>query len=289
MRIQMQFAVALYSMLCVLDTVAEIRPFEVETSGEGRAIYLIPGLASPGSVWDDLAAHLREQGYQTRVITLAGFAGQPPISGERFLPVVRDALAAEIGMQEGDEPVVIGHSLGGFMAFWLAATVPDALAGVVAIDGIPYLGALSDASITPESLQAQAEQIATFMASLTPEQFAAQNRLSLSTMISDADRVEEIATTSSLSDPATVGRAVAEMMTTDLRPLMADVRIPVVLIQAADSGALESMRQAYAGQVELIEKIHHVVARKGRHFVQLDDPDFVAEEIDRLLGEIRRD
>lgn len=289
MRIQMQFAIALYSMLCVLDTVAEIRPFEMETSGEGRAIYLIPGLASPGSVWDDLAAHLRKQGYQTHVITLAGFAGQPPISGPSFLPVVRDALAAEISRQEGDKPVVIGHSLGGFMAFWLAATVPDALAGAVAIDGVPYLGALSDASITPESMQAQAEQIATFMSSLTPEQFAAQNRLNLSTMISDSDQVEKVATTSSLSDPTTVGRAVAEMMTTDLRPLMAEISIPVVLIQAADSGAIDSVQQAYAGQVEHIEQIRHVVAQKGRHFVQLDDPDFVADEIDRLLGEIHRD
>lgn len=264
-------------------------PYHVETEGEGRPIYLIPGLASPGSVWNDLAERLRSRGYQTRVLTLAGFAGKPPLDGDAFLPKVRDALAAEIQALDGPKPVVIGHSLGGFMAFWLAATIPDSLAGIVAVDGVPYISALTNSDATPEAVAAQAMQIKQYMSNLTQEQYAAQNRATLAGMIAGKADLERVAETGGQSTPSAVGTAVAEMMTTDLRPMLGDIQVPVVLIQAADSGASEARREAYADQVEAISDIRHVVADKGLHFVQLDDPAFVAEEVERLLRKIENE
>lgn len=262
------------------------RPFVMDVAGEGRPVYLIPGLASPASVWDELAGHLHENGYQTRVVSLAGFAGQPALEGDEFLPVVRAALADELKAVKGPRPVVIGHSLGGFMALWLGASEPDRVAGIVAIDGVPYLGALGNPSATPEDNAPQAEQMAAFMSSLTAEQYAAQNRMALSSMITDPEEIERIATDGGLSDPATVGRAVAEMLTIDLRNAIAGIQVPVVMIQAADSGATEAGRAAYAAQLKQIDYLRHVVANRGRHFVQIDDPEFVAAEVDRLLGEL---
>src|SRR6056297_822782 len=244
---------------------------------------IIMGLASPGSVWDDLAGRLHDLGYQTRVLTLAGFAGQPALESEAFLPVVRDALVQELTTHDGPKPVVVGHSLGGFMAFWLAATVPDSLAGIVAVDGVPYIGALADPNATPASAAAQARQIDQYMSNLTPEQYVAQNRATLAGMISGKADLERMAEAGGRSSPSTVGTAVAEMMTTDLRPMMGDIQVPAVLIQAADSGASEARREAYAAQIESIDDVRHVVADKGLHFVPLDDPDFVAREVRRLL------
>ena len=34
--------------------------------------------------------------------------------------------------------VMVGHSLGGFLALWVAATAPDAVGPIVAVDGVPY-------------------------------------------------------------------------------------------------------------------------------------------------------
>lgn len=262
------------------------RAYQVVVEGEGRPVYLIPGLASPGLVWDDLAARLRDAGYQTHVLTLAGFADQPPLSGEAFLPRVRQGLAAELQAHSGPKPVVVGHSLGGFMAFWLAATVPDAVAAAVAIDGVPYLGALYTPTGTPDANRDQAEQMERFMASLSPEQYAAQNRMALQGMVTNPDDVDRIAEASKHTDPATVGRAMAEMLTTDIRPLLTAIQAPMVLIQAADSGGSEAGRERFASQIEDVSRIRHVVADKGRHFVQIDDPDFVAAQVLGLLEEI---
>ena len=264
-------------------------PYQVEIEGDGRPVYLIPGLASPGSVWDDLAARLRELGYQTRVLTLAGFAGQPPTGSDTFLPEVRDALALEIETLDSEKPVLIGHSLGGFMAFWLAATVPDSVAGMVAVDGVPFISALTNPNATPAAVDAQAQQIRQYMSNLEQDQYAAQNRVTLGGMISARDDLERMAEVSGKSSPSAVGTAVAEMMTTDLRPLLGNVRVPVVLIQAADSGASESRREAYAAQVESIADVRHVVADKGLHFVPLDDPEFVAREVRALLERIENE
>lgn len=274
-----------------LSAKEEPRPYRAESSGEGRAVYLLPGLSNPGWVWDDLAGRLREAGYRTHVLTLAGFAGQPPIDvGDgQFLASVRDALAADLAGESGPDPVVIGHSLGGFLSFWLAATESDRLAGVVAVDGVPFLSGLAGEGVTAESQRESAEQMASFMASLTPEQFEQQNRMSLQVMVSDPELRQRVGDDSVRSDPATVGRAVAEMMTTDLRPMMGDVDIPVLLVQAADSGANAAMRQAYADQVADIPDHRHVVAEKGRHFVQLDDPDFLAGEVLEFLARIEQD
>ena len=265
-----------------------IAPYIVDTQGEGPPVYFIPGLASPGEVWADLAAELRDLGFQTRVLTLAGFAGLEPMNGDDFLPTVHQHLAAELA--ELDQPaLVIGHSLGAFMALWLATTSSERLAGVVAVDGVPYLGALADAGATPESNRANAEQMAGFMGSLTAEQFAAQNRMALAGMISDPDAVERFAAISGRSDPGTVGRAVAEMLTIDLRPELHRIEVPVVLIQAADSGAMDGMRESYAAQVAPIADLRYVVATRGRHFVQLDDPGFVLAEVKTLLERLNDD
>lgn len=261
----------------------------VERGEQGRVVYLIPGLASAGEVWAPLAEVLAEQGYRARVLTLAGFAGQPPLPGPDFLPEVHRQLAAELQGVDGPRPLLVGHSLGAFMAYWLAATEADRVAGVVAVDGLPFLGALGNPAATPDSLREQAEQLASFMASLTPEQYAQQNRMALASMISAAEDVERVAVSGNLSDPASVGRAVAEMMTTDLRPLMSAIQAPLVLIQAADSGATASGRQAFAEQIAAVPSHRHLVAESGRHFVQLDDPDFVHKVVLELLAELDHD
>jgi hypothetical protein len=55
----------------------------------------------------------------------------------------------------------------------------------------------------------RAETIAWEARSLTPEQYAEQNRMALTSMITDPQDVETIAQHSRDSDPATVGRAIA--------------------------------------------------------------------------------
>lgn len=137
--------------------------FEVTVVGEGPAIILIPGLASSGDVWQSTVAALKAD-YQLHVLTLAGFGGVAPLTQDAwtqgFLPSQQEAVLRYIRQQNLDKPVVIGHSLGGYLALALAVTAPELIGGAVNVDGLPALGALQHGApySTPEQVQANYEK-----------------------------------------------------------------------------------------------------------------------------------
>jgi len=59
--------------------------------------------------------------YQIHVLSLAGFAGVPRVAGP-LIENAREGLAAYIRTNHLEKPVIVGHSLGGFLAWiWLPA------------------------------------------------------------------------------------------------------------------------------------------------------------------------
>jgi N-formylmaleamate deformylase len=268
-------------------TAASPTAFRVEVTGAGRPVVLVPGLACGGDVWDRTVQHLRAH-HEVHVVTLAGFAGQPAIDGP-LLARARADLAAYLSRL--DRPVVVGHSLGGFLALWVAATAPDRVAGVVAVDGVPFLSALMDPTTTADAIGPQAAMIRDQLAALTPAAFAEQNRAALAAMITAPADVDAVARTSGRSDPAAVGAAVHEIMTTDLRAAVAAIRAPTLIIAAGalapDAAAGRELAARYQAQVAAIPDHHVVLAAHARHFVMLDDPAFFHAELDALLARAR--
>ena len=194
-------------------TPAAERAFEVRVVGSGRPAILIPGLTCSGDVWLPTAEHFAAV-YESHILTLAGFAGVPPVEGP-FLSTVRDDLARYIRDAGLEQPIVIGHSIGGFLALWLAASEPDLVGPVVSVDGVPFLPALRDPRATERSTRRSARKARSSARDLTPIRFRIQNRMMLLTMISDPAHATAVAEKSTLSDPPTVAEAVYELMTTD--------------------------------------------------------------------------
>jgi len=255
----------------------KLRSFSVARVGHGRPMILIPGLLSSGDVWSSTVDHFKDR-YECHVLTLAGFAGQPPIPAP-FLQTVRDDVLRYIAEKKLDRPVIVGHSLGGFLAYWIAATAPDKVGPIVAVDGLPYLGALGNPQATPETNRPMAERIRTMYASFNKEQLAGQSKMAFAQMITDPKEVEEATAWSAASDPATAGQAVYEMMTTDLREAVASIRTPVLLVGAAGSPSA-----LYEAQVAKIPVHRVVMAEKAKHFVMLDDPAFLFSTMDQFLS-----
>jgi len=278
----------LFAQECLLSTAesAGVKAFSVQVTGSGRPMILIPGLGCGGNVWDSTVAHFKGT-YQCHVLTLAGFAGQPPI-GSPFLGRVREGLSNYIRDQKLQRPIIIGHSLGGFLAFWLGATIPDQVGPIIAVDGVPYIAALRDAKATPESSigLAQASWMSFVMES--PEQFSRSNQRNLAAMITDPNEVRRVAETSNRSDTKAMGQAVFEMMTIDLRPKLKAIRTPVLLIGETSSirnpDEKKTVEENYRMQVSTIPK-HQVLFAppKVRHFIQLDAPDFFRQEVEAFL------
>jgi pimeloyl-ACP methyl ester carboxylesterase len=240
-----------------------------------------------GDVWDGVVEHFSSR-YRLHVLTIAGFAGVPAVDGP-LLPRVRDELIAYLREEHLDRPVLVGHSLGAFLAFWVASTVPDAVGSIVAVDGVPFMPALMNPSATVDDVKTQAGQMRALYRSMTPQQLGMQSRMALTQMISDPANIARAAGWAVQSDGRATGQAIYELMTTDLRGEAANIRSDVLLIAAAKGVAsipdrLEAVQKAYEAQVARVPHHRVVAATQALHFVMLDDAQFLYSTMDAFLG-----
>ncbi len=253
--------------------------FSVKVTGTGRPMILIPGLSCGGDVWDGTVAHFKDH-YQCHVLTLAGFAGQPPIHGPFLGHVITD-LQKYIRDQKLDHPIIIGHSLGALLAYSLAASTPTQVGPIIAVDGLPFISAIFNPAATVESSRPFAEQYRTMYNSQTQEAFAAANRKALEGMITDPKNVDVVDATSKKSDPKTVGEAVYEVMITDMRPRVKLIQSPVLLLGSTQSSS--ALEVVYQDEVSTIPNLKVVFAPKSKHFIQLDAPEFFYAQVESFL------
>ncbi|MBZ0111888.1 MAG: alpha/beta hydrolase [Thermoanaerobaculia bacterium] len=262
---------------------------QVERYGtEGPAVILIPGLSCGGDVWDGTVAALRSE-YRLFVVTLPGFAGTTPLAKDQmFLPTTRDMILDFLRSEGLERPAIIGHSLGAHLAYALAIAAPEAIGPIVAVDGLPFLGALQDPSATAETTAPIAEQMRAMFENMTAEQFSGQNELALRSMIRDPKEIERIQATSRLSDPKTVGKAMAELMVSDLRVDLQKIQSPILQLGAFGGLPTDDLREImgtrYKNQIGAAAQARFAVA-PTLHFVMLDDLDFFLGVVSGFLEE----
>jgi pimeloyl-ACP methyl ester carboxylesterase len=240
--------------------------FHVEVTGHGRPVVMIPGLGCPGEVWDDLVAHLGDD-YESHVLTLAGFAGQDAID-EPLSAAVRRDLTRYIRSRRLRDPIIVGHSMGGFIAYWIASYHPELVGPVIVVDAGPALsGDLDEA----KALRARWKYA-------DDDEFHAGMRAAFMSMTSVAKKMAPVADAVIRSDRRAIGDAIYEMMTTDLTDKVKDITAPVLVI-AADGGFQGRIRT----QIETIPDHEMIVVPHTRHFVWYDDPDGFFKAVDRFL------
>jgi pimeloyl-ACP methyl ester carboxylesterase len=260
------------------------RSFTVKVIGAGRPIIFIPGLACDGSVWDATVDHLAGK-FQAHVITLAGFAGSAPLDGEPLLPTARAELIEYIQRNHLERPILVGHSLGGFLAYWIAETAPALIGAAVAVDGAPNLGTLMDPTATAEAIRTRAEAFTGPMATMPPEQFRAAIQGFLGRSIANTTEAARLGVAASRSDPRTVSNAMLFIFTTDLRPDLAKIQAPVLVVAADTNGDVPRgpLEASWRAQIDAIPRHEIVFVEHSKHFVMLDQPAAFQASLDRFL------
>lgn len=254
--------------------------FEVSVVGQGPAVLLIPGLASSADVWQSTVEALKDN-YQLHIFTLAGFAGVKPLSaeawGQSYLVTQQQAILDYIQRQQLTKPVVIGHSLGGYLALALASSAPEQIGGAINVDGLPALGVLFAESAARNTDQPQAAP-----ASFDPMLMAkgmANNESWHKRIVNDMFR----------SDGMTSGRVMGELMQADLRPQLAALRVPVLTLGALQNGAPYSTPQEVQANYEkqlanAPTQFHHFAfAPESKHFIMADAPAWLNQQISQFL------
>lgn len=279
---------ALFGALAALPAhAAEPTRFTVEVRGKGPDVILIPGLASSRAVWADTAARL-EGRYRVHLIQVSGFAGEPPrgnVDGPVVSPLA-DEIAAYIKASGLQRPAVIGHSMGGLTALMIAQRHPGLADRIMIVDALPFFSVLMGPTVTVETVTPRAAGLRDMLISQSPEAFAAGQAQSMAGLVKSPQGRSDGLAWSMATDRSVMARAMYDVMTTDLRPVLATVQTPVTVVYARDDAmgmGAGFVQPLYEGNYAALPARTLVRVDGALHFVMLDQPDAFAAAVAQFL------
>ena len=195
-------------------------------SGTGRPLLMLHGWGMHAGVWDDCAGPLAAR---FRVIRpdLPGHglsAPQGPSCG------LAELARACLPLLEEDS-LVLGWSLGGLVALELARLAPEGVAGLVLVGATPRFAAGADwpHGMAPALLAAFRTQLAED-APRTLQRFLALQVRGDEAGRGLLRRLQAIAAQAPSPDPAALASGLAILEESDLRPALAEINCPALLI-----------------------------------------------------------
>lgn len=272
------------------------RSFRVQVTGTGRPIIFIPGLASSGETWNTSVARYRER-FTCHVLTLAGFAGVPPID-EPLIATAVIEVAQYIRSQRLDRPVVVGHSLGGVLALTLAARHPGLIGSLVIVDSLPFTAGSRFQATTLAEAEPAINASHSNMLKMTRAQYEDYVRSGAATnyMVSRPSDHDTIKQWSLASDQRTVADALAEFYRLDLREEIGRIEVPTLVLGSwtgirdqVSTFGVQLQRalfvRIFAEQFARLRRLHVTLSDSARHFIMFDDPAWFFRQLDDFLAD----
>ena len=243
-------------------------------------VVLLPGLTSSREVWAG-EAKLLAPNYRLHLVQVNGFAGQPagPNATGEILPAIVDELHAYCETLN-TKPVVIGHSLGGLLALMLAKKYPADTKKIVIVDSLPFLGMLFGPQLTPAMIKPQAEQMRDKIEQQDADKRKASAQQTAEKLVLTPEKRSLVEMNSVDSDARVVAEATFEDLQTDLRPDLAEIKVPALMLYPFDStlkvsgaAATRDVDELYQAAYKPMPNVTTIRVDGSRHFIMLDQPE----------------
>jgi pimeloyl-[acyl-carrier protein] methyl ester esterase len=256
--------------------------FSDEIVGSGPGLVFIPGLASARATWQATADRLKAH-YRLHLIQIAGFAGEPVrgnATGDVLVPTA-EAIDAYLAEQHLTPATLVGHSLGGTTALYLAEHHGDHLKKILIVDALPFFAVtMAGPAATVDGVKPMADMIR------ASTQAAPNMDKMIAGMVGAPSDRAMVTAWGAASDRGAVNRAFADDLTLDLRPGLAAIPVPVTLLypdnvpNGATQGAMDNFYQAAFAPVP-----HKTLIRvdNSRHFIMLDQKAQFDAALDAFL------
>ncbi len=260
--------------------------FSVRISGKGSPIFFIPGILCSAEVWDATIKHY-ETNYTCYAFTLAGFAEAAPIKEKDIMLTIKADLIAYIKSHAKNDAILVGHSMGGFYGLMIASSEPSLLKKLVVVDAMPFLMAAQDSSRTEEQIKGMLIGAENSYLKTDEKVLRTQQMNILRTMITNEAQIEKACTWSMSSDRYTMGKTFAEMMGTDLRDELKNIKTNTMVMVAWDKPIAafpdytkEASYNVFALQYKNLKGVQLKQTDGAKHFIMYDQPEWFIKTLD---------
>jgi len=249
-------------------------------------VVLIPGMGSSRAVWDG-EVKLLAPNYRLHLVQLNGFGGAPA-AGNASGPILAGVVEELHAYIETSRlhPAVIGHSMGGLLTLMLADKYPADVSKMIIVDALPFYGMVFDPNGTVESLSAQGKIIHDQLIAIPDDQFAAMIPISMAQLVKNADGQKLVTAMTLASDRAVFANSMLEDLQTDLRPELAKIKTPALLLYPWDATVSPDptgIDAVYIAAYKPMPNMKLVRIDNSRHFIMYDQPTKMDEAIEGFL------
>ena len=219
-----------FLLLCILLTAgvacAEKNVFQVKVTGKGNPVLFIPHIGCSGDMWNDAVKEMSKTN-ECHVFYLAGFAGLQPLDSN-YTQQYKESIRNYIVTKKLKNVTVVGMNYGGFIGLQLAAQ-PALIKRLIVMDTYPFLAQVLNANITQEQANTFAGNMKNAYMSSPDNAFQGMMYQMGKNMIThDTVRAKLYADWNAQSDRKTIATVLADQMSTDLRNLLPEIKIPVL-------------------------------------------------------------
>ena len=274
-----QLFLFVFSMMVFFMSSHAQQAFRVSVTGKGDPVLLFPGFACTGDVFDETVQALSSR-YECHVFTFAGFGGVPAIQ-KPWLPKIKDQVVAYVKEKKLNKPVIIGHSLGGTLGLWLAATEQTLFKQVIAVDALPCNGAVMMPNYNASTIvydNPYSEQ----MLKQDTASFRKQAQQQVGFMILNKEKRATVVDWMLQADRNTYVYGYVDLLKLDLRNDMANIRIPVVVLAATHPNKAMIEKTYNEQYAKLGNKVIHY-ADGAAHFVMYDQPGWYLTKLNENI------
>lgn len=262
----------------------------VTVEGSGPDLLFIPGLNSGKETFNKTCADFKAN-YTCHLLQLPGFAGQAPLKSldAGFIMPIRDSIERYVAHKSIKKPVIVGHSLGGFLSLLIAEHAPELPKALVIVDSLPFFSAIQNPATTEASVKPMAEGMKKQMLEQPIETYRQRaGQMASAGMSNQVDSAKTLVAWSQSSDRATTTQAMYELMTIDLRDRVANIKTPTLVLGAWAAfknygGTKESTKSIFTAQYQKLKGVQIEMSETGYHFLSWDDPQWVTQQMAQFL------
>lgn len=253
----------------------EMKPVDLyfEERGEGIPIIFLHGFPFDHSIWEPVASQLCDE---ARLILpdLRGFGQSPVPEGTYSMRVQAEDIAALMNRLNIEKAVLVGHSMGGYIALAFAKAYPHRLLGL----GLVATHAAAD---NPERRQARYKT-----AEAVDHKGA---RVVASDMVNTLTRRKELVKAVEemilRAHPHGIGGALRGMAERpDMTGSLSRIQVPAVVI-AGDADQLLPMERPEE-MAQMLPKGWLVTVPGGGHMLMMEEPQLVADSLRQVFRRV---